>query len=306
MRLMVLPSLVLTINLFAFAAPAENFMAFSRMLGPHLSGGAPRAGDATWGGTAAIGAGSPASFQVPSFEANFLATSVHTPVPTAGLLASTSVVSVTGPLAPGTLAAGVGPGSFVFNPPSDPVLGTRYGTMQVIAGPNQFGGTVAHGFRVLDQLTINFGARGIYAGTIPLSQIVGVFTPPGATRPTQSYTGTLANTSYSASTSMVFVRANFAPWTTGVAIARDAHGGFASTSTQTGYDNRTANGRNGTVQMVSPYVIALKGDNLGENTISGVHRLRYEFLPEPRNTQLLVVGILGLLLIACWERPVRR
>ncbi len=301
------PLALMVVGLLAFApaATAGNFMAFNRAFGSSTP--IPINGPATWTGTAGFAGSSPASFNVGAFDANFLTSFVNPTPPTiAGVIASTQVVSVTGPLSSGTFAPGGGPGAFLFHPPPDPSFGTRIGTAQVIAGSQQFGGSVAHAFKFLSKLTLNFGFAN-FAGTFPLSEVQGVSTPSGATKPTQSFTGTFANTTNSASATQVFLRANFFPWTTGIAIGKDSGGNANTTVTLTGYDNRTPAGMSGTVQMVAPFLYSsFNAGAFGVNHLSGVNVLRYEFMPEPGHTVQLVAGLVALLVMSGVARLHRR
>jgi hypothetical protein len=289
--------------LIAASAQAGNFMAFNRAFGSGSDFGTPTNGPATWTGTAGIVGNNPASFHLNAFTALWTTSYVNpTPPSGAGIVASTQVVTVTGPLSSGTFKAGGGPGAFFYNPPPDPTFGTRIGTAQVIPGSHQFGAAIGHTFKFLSKLSLNFGFA-IFQGTFPLSEVQGLTTPPGATKPTQSFTGTFANTMSPASNTQVFLRANFWPWTTGVAIGKDNGGGRNTTVTITGYDNRTPNGQTGTVQLVAPFLFSsFNAGAFGVNHLSGVNVLTYQFAPEPGNTALLGAGIGGLLLLGGFDR----
>jgi len=289
--------------LVATSSQAVNFIAFNQAIGVGSSGGTPAQGPATWTGTAMFTGISPASFMVNAFDANWTTNVVNPSPPTAvGITMSTQFISVTGPTAPGTFAPGAGPGNFTFNPPPDPTWGARVGTGKVIAGPNQFGGSVGHTFKFLSKLGLNFGFA-IFTGTFPLLEVQGVTTIPGSPDATQSFTGTFQNTQPPSTVTSIHLRANFFGWTTGTAIGKDAGGPFATTVTLTGYDNRTPNGLTGTLQLVSPVLFSSFSSGLfGINHLSGADFLRYQFLPEPGSTLALAAGIGGLLLLGRLRR----
>jgi hypothetical protein len=293
--------------LIASSAQAVNFVVFNRAFGAGSPFGVPKNGPAQWQGTAMFTGMGPASFMVNAFDAHFMTNIVNpTPPTAAGVTMSTQQVTVTGPLAAGLFKPGGGPGNFVFNPPPDPTWGARIGTAHVIVGPNQFGGSVAHSFKFLSKLGLNFGFA-IFTGTFPLSEVQGVKTAPGMTMATQNFTGTFQNTAPPSTATQIFLRANFFPWTTGVAIGKDNGGRFPTTVTLTGYDNRTANGMTGTVQMVSPFLFSsFNAGFFGANHLSGVNTLKYKFLPEPGSTMILAGGITGLMLLALVDRRRRR
>jgi hypothetical protein len=303
-----LAALILLIAAAAEAAGNVNFMALNRAFGAGSPSGTPRNGPATWTGIAKVAASAaPASFMVNAFDANWTTNFMNPTPPTqAGVLASSQVITVTGPLAPGVFKAGGGPGNFVFNPPPDPNFGTRIGTAQVIQGAHKFGGSVAHTFRYLSKLKLNFGFA-VFQGTFPLSEIQGVKTPPAATKATQSFTGTFANTMNPASKTTIYLRANFFPWTTGVAIGKDHGGNFNTTVTLTGYDNRTAMGNSGNVQLVAPFLFSsFNAGAFGINHLSGVNTLKYQFLPEPGTTALFGAGVFAVLLLGLADPRTRR
>ncbi|HXK23661.1 MAG TPA: hypothetical protein VMS55_13400 [Myxococcota bacterium] len=289
--------------LLAASARANNFVVFNRAFGAGSPFGVPKNGPATWTGTAAFGMGPPRSFMVAAHDAHWTTMFVNpTPPTAAGVIFSSQSVSVTGPINPGTFKAGGGPGNFTFNPPPDPTYGTRIGTAKVIKGPNQFGGAVAHSFKFLSKLKLNFGFA-IFSGAFPLNEVQGAKTPPGATKPTQSYTGTFHNTAPPHQVTSIFLRANFFSWTTGKAIGKDNGGRFNTTVTLTGYDHRTPQGLSGVVQMVSPFLFSsFNGGAFGVNHLSGVNTLKYSFIPEPGSTSLLASGLGAVLLLGFLDR----
>jgi hypothetical protein len=194
-----------------------------------------------------------------------------------------------------------------------------------IRGPNKFGGAVAMAGSANAILGINAGALGVFVGTLqvtlgvggsgpsasppqpaPMLTIMGITnfdrqaaapqpagcvpfgtcTVPGVTPGFQGQTGT--------STPFPFVAngANF-PWTTGRVLATDKLGDFITTRTRTGFDNRTtANGTNGTLQLVSPAVILITG--LADIGLAITAEMTLNFVPEPAATTMLASGVLLL------------
>ena len=99
------------------------------------------------------------------------------------------------------------------------------------------------------------------------------------------------------------------PWATGMLYVNDAIGPDATVTTETATDARTAF-NSGVISMVTPRVqFAYSADGTNTNTllqhnetISSIHKMTLNFVPEPGAAALLCCGALGLLGLARLRR----
>jgi hypothetical protein len=94
-----------------------------------------------------------------------------------------------------------------------------------------------------------------------------------------------------------YFSASALPWTTGAAHASALGGPFFSRFGRTGYDNRTAIGGEGKIQLVSPMLTHWRTPAaLVDYHTSSIGKLTLTFAPEPTSAMLLVAGVsvLGL------------
>jgi hypothetical protein len=90
----------------------------------------------------------------------------------------------------------------------------------------------------------------------------------------------------------VTLRVEFFPFTTGRVVQNESGGNYVSHRTSTGSDNRTPNGTNGTLSVVSPWNGNLSALGLW---FGGTGRLQLNLMPEPGATALLAAVILTVL-----------
>jgi len=218
----------------------------------------------------------------------------------------TSSTFLTAALPAGTLAANAGPGTIEFcggntthlcgvnaNPP--PQHGERSGWVRVTAGPNQFGGVLP---------LLNLGPDGagfrnrahIQSGT---GKLVGTFAfnmAPFGNNTTFNDVGTeiFSHTTLGFTVPLT-AHLQGMPWTTGQVKASDAFGVVSSVQTATGYDNRTASGNNGAIQLVAAGLYHVGGLTADDGTVMTTMKLN--FVPEPSSENLLTAGLIALPLL---------
>jgi hypothetical protein len=165
--------------------------------------------------------------------------------------------------------------------------------VQITPGARQFGGTM----RLLGKLGaerrfVNPGQGGVWQGTHTwnLLPVIGRGTSITKTAMTRLYNPTL-NWPQDAT-----LAATGFPWTTGSVGVR-ATGFFSTSLYRAGYDNRTASGSYGSVQLVSPALVAWQGPGTFEEWRGVIAILKIQFLPEPQGWVVLGVGVCALALL---------
>jgi hypothetical protein len=171
--------------------------------------------------------------------------------------------------------------------------------VRIAPGARQFGGTM----RLLGKLGaqrrfVNPGQSGVWQGTHTwnLLPVIGRGT---------SFMNTTMTTVYNPtpilSAQNLTLTATGFPWTTG-GVGVSATDFFSTSLYRAGYDNRTTSGSYGTLQLVSPALVAWQGPGAFEELRGVIAILKIQFLPEPRGWLALAVGMCALALL----RRVRR
>jgi hypothetical protein len=217
------------------------------------------------------------------------------------------------PVSPGNIAGtwslGGGGGSTTHTVPWRPASAQF---MQVAAGPNQFGGSIAINGFTKTVLGINDPA-GTIVGVLPVPINHGVSSsvsgmPQVPRVPALSYTSgssfwakfcgsPVPLSGYHGTGCPVLLPINASvaalPWTSGTAIAYNTVGQFNTRLTATGGQSRTLAGANGTLQLVAPAVLEVKplANPLG---VAIMADMTLTFVPEPASGMLLVAGALGV------------
>jgi hypothetical protein len=215
--------------------------------------------------------------------------------------------------AAGNFFAGGGPGTFAHtgtiggapatrtltDPPTISGSPPNAAIASTTAGPNKYGGTM----KLLGSFTTHFAysiAGGQSVGSDPwLIEWLGngTVTALGAVNVLTSMgTGTNKH-NVLLETNTNYFSASALPWTTGAAHASALGGPFFSRFGRTGYDNRTAIGGEGKIQLVSPMLTHWRTPAaLVDYHTSSIGKLTLTFAPEPTSAMLLVAGVsvLGL------------
>lgn len=196
--------------------------------------------------------------------------------------------------AKGSFFAGGGPGSTTFLPPAD--TPPRLGTIKVTQGANQFGGTMAILGQFRNHIVSAATWGGYYSGTVVND--LGTVTPPGG--PTFGRTnvavGTFAHTLYPTYTFVVSAIASWGGWTTGQIQVKAPAPVYTTTSTITGYDNRTPHGA-GNLQMVTGLLVHYQAGGLAVDDPAGHYTVKFSFT-HTNNSPALSVPAIGLLAVA--------
>jgi hypothetical protein len=203
----------------------------------------------------------------------------------------------------------------------------RAGTIQVIPGPNRFGGTMRF-FSGLNARGYQFVTNGYPCCEKNYQHFWrSGMTPYGAPSGMLDYTeyedqylghthigvvGTRIHTSLTTGagtpnspgeyiTRMTIAPRTTAPWTTGTLFAYAAVGAYIDSIQISGSDNRTENRELGTLSMVTPwltnnYVTSFNPSDPVEigSSAADAFTMKVNFLPEPEVSLLLAAGILGL------------
>jgi len=247
----------------------------------------------------------PPSISFTSTNFQIVAAGVHFPNQPTSYPFITSSTFLSAALDGGTLSAGGGPGAISFcggntthlcGPVPGPQSGERSGWIRVpTPGPNQFGGVIpmlnqgpnAAGFR--NRVHIQSGP-GQIIGTFPVPMnMLGNNTSVNVQR-TSIYTHTTLGFTVPLS-----IHLQAMPWTSGQIVASDAFGIVNSVQTVTGYDNRTASGNNGAIQLVTAGLYHTGGLTADDGTYTT--SMRMTFVPEPSASNLLRAGLVALPLL---------
>jgi hypothetical protein len=187
-----------------------------------------------------------------------------------------------------TLAAGAGIGNLVR------VMTTGTGSffnqvITVTAGSQTFGG----GLRATGGGRIDLGVNTNGGFTLMGFWLTGprIF-GHGVSVPTQLVTNMNIFQHQAVGPVPVTLRVENFPFTTGRVVQNESGGDYISHRTSTGSDNRTPNGTNGTLSVVSPWNGNLSALGLW---FGGTGRIELNLMPEPGATALLAAGILTVL-----------
>jgi hypothetical protein len=234
----------------------------------------------------------------------------------------TEMAVITWPKTTGTVSAGGGFGSsppFLYVPTwANPLNQVIQATVPV--GGNKFGGAVAMAGTANRILGFNNLPLSVWVGELPIALRAGGATAGGGPLTVMSLDTLFLQTVTPmplgcvgfqtcitsgvtpgfddpgppvATVPVLVFGANF-PWTTGTVRVFNSVGAFTTTRTRTGFDNRTANGTHGTLQLVTPNVLLITSA-LRTIGFASTAELTLEFLPEPAATTLLGSGVLLLL-----------
>jgi hypothetical protein len=199
----------------------------------------------------------------------------------------------------------------------------RVGSIQVIPGPNRFGGTMryfwgfnARGYRFVTKDTpccekeyvhawrSGMGPYGTPTGMLDqseyLDQSVG-FTYVAIVGTRYHTSLTTGGPTGSPLTRHTYQLRTTAPWTTGAIRVFNSGGAYVSTIELTGYDNRTENREFGTMSLVTPwltnsYLTSFNPTDPVQKTGTSAFafRMKVNFMPEPGGILLMGAGVLGL------------
>lgn len=239
---------------------------------------------------------SPATFSISKSAVGAITSSVATPGMLPQILTQKSTVATLGN-GPGSFFSGGGAGNVSFTATGLNASGApRVGNVQITSGPNQFGGTM----QILGGTTEFLGfqitpSAGILEGAVPRNvRALGV---SNGFRTTAM--GTFFHTSFPSTTPVTVTATGFL-WTTGTVVVGKATsmGGTSSQLSLAGYDNRTAQGLSGTIQLVAPGLWQVSG--LVQETRPFIASAKFTFVPEPGRTALLSFGL--ILLAAIYRR----
>ncbi len=198
------------------------------------------------------------------------------------------------PAASGVFSAGGGPGNAFAQGPAG---ASQFAS--IMAGPGTFGGGVPRTGNGKVTLGIVTPGLGVNVGSLPTGPQPLGGNGAGANGSTEiQNTGTFMNSLLNTTN---FVQLSFLvfPWTTGDVVGFDSGGGFLTTRTAMGTDNRDTTGPNdglGNIQLVSPFVAAIQGPAIATAPLifSGVSVLSMD-VPESGSIAMLSVGLLGLI-----------
>jgi hypothetical protein len=139
---------------------------------------------------------------------------------------------------------------------------------------------------------VNPGQSGVWHGTHTwnLLPVIG-----RGTSFTDTTTTRLSNPTALSAQDVTLAATGF-PWTTG-RVGLTATGFFSTSLYRVGYDNRTASGSYGTLQLVSPALVAWQGPGAFEELRGVIAILNIKFLPEPQGWVVLGVGVGALALL---------
>lgn len=199
----------------------------------------------------------------------------------------------------GTFSAGGGPGNLIHPAPG--------GQAQVMAGASQFGGTLQLLGSPSRKLVLTGGPSAMGTVVIPFSPIGGM---NGGTATAMTPWTISTAMGFTFMTSLTVTVTGF-EWTTGAVTA--SLGGAVLQAT--GFDNRTANGLMGSLQVVTPALVHINSPvplplcaDGGGGCGSALGGIPEDFpvvltMPEPGTTSLLMAGAAFLLAMVRRRRP---
>ena len=299
------------------AFPACNPIIKSTVVTSPIPGYAATEGTAMFFGTANVTTGmAPQAVQFPQQSGvNGLFTTCQVVIPNIQpqLTMRTQTTTLIWPGSAGTFQAGggfAGPTTdpFVFSAPAtfqkQFAVASTSRTMGPAGSGPKFGGAI----RVNGAINAKLAARtpgggpNRLIGSIPARLSVGAANGPAT--PTFFFSTSRVfylNGMTSIPAAKAVVKQVFFPWTTGKIKASDSTGQFFTFRSRVGFDNRTPNGTNGTLQLVTPAVTLISGIG-APLPFMPTSVLTLVFTPEPAATALLGAGVLTLLGVYAAQR----